>query len=554
MRRQRIGLLRRNVIQLYTYSAIAFFFVTYYAIHPGRRSVPVALFMSRTSIKNNATRVILGTTWSKAHKQDAAAHENVHTAKNAANEADKQLTTPTEKEAAMEVPAGEATANDMHYSNFSKLPTGVSVVADLHAEIETRHSHDFLAHLERELVLSKRGPWRNGSMSHSTVTRVEFNNGENVRDWFNTHGAYVQDWMLQDPSASQHYDRMYRDWGKEIFQKKRFSQNVLNIIRASGDRGYRNIGDGIENKDPHKLDAGLISESGISSWPAVVVFRDAMINADGDVQTQEFMMTNAGCGSSNAIESNFMGPNHDIVISIAQFWGYGYFHFVYENLVRLPLLLNITATFQQAMVQVVDLNSFTIEYIQSFGVPHHRIFKGNAAARILIIPQPVLCGRPSSMLLRVLRQVVLQTIISNSTVMSPRGCRILVVNRVGSRRVSNHGDMFTAIQDQHPRCELAVHSGKEPLKTQFELFRKATTIIAPHGAGLSNMFISRPRTGVLEFLVINDLNLCYMIAAAKLGFSYWALAFPDSSKHGAMTANIPEVLATVKEMVAYALA
>ena len=113
--------------------------------------------------------------------------------------------------------------------------------------------------------------------------------------------------------------------------------------------------------------------------------------------------------------------------------------------------------------------------------------------------------------------------------------------------------MFTAIEDQHPECELVVHSGNEPLKTQLELFRKATTIVAPHGAGLSNMFISRPGTGVLEFLVINEVNLVYMIAAAKLGLSYWALAFPDSSKHGAMTANIPEVLATVKEMVADAL-
>jgi capsular polysaccharide biosynthesis protein len=113
--------------------------------------------------------------------------------------------------------------------------------------------------------------------------------------------------------------------------------------------------------------------------------------------------------------------------------------------------------------------------------------------------------------------------------------------------------MMTAIEYQHPGCELTVHSGKEPLKSQLELFRKATTIIAPHGAGLSNMFISRPGTGVLEFLVINEMNLCYMIAAAKLGLSYWALSFQDSSQRGAMTANIPEVLDTVKEMVADAL-
>jgi hypothetical protein len=403
--------------------------------------------------------------------------------------------------------------------------------------------------------------YKTRDFSNLTMRKVELKNGENARDWLNTHRVYVQDWMFQ---SDHQYDQMYRDWGKETFLKKRFSQKALNGIRASRNRGYRDIGDGIENEDPHKLDAGLIAESGISSWPAVVVLRDAIIHADGGVHTQELKMVNAGCGSTNAIAVAlrsigwfsrpwFSRPTHDIVISIAQFWGSGYFHFVYENLVRLPLLLNITAKFPHAMVQVTDLNTFTVEYIKSFGVPRQCIFKGSATARILIVPQPVLCGRPSSMLLHVLRHVVLRTTISTSPKISPPGCRILVINREGPRRVSNHGAMLTAIEYQHPGCELTVHSGKEPLKSQLELFRKATTIIAPHGAGLSNMFISRPGTGVLEFLVINEMNLCYMIAAAKLGLSYWALSFQDSSQRGAMTANIPEVLDTVKEMVADAL-
>jgi len=115
-------------------------------------------------------------------------------------------------------------------------------------EKEMRTSHDFLGYLERELALSKRGadpllwkarlatihlakngisqipcaknwkqghkhesgydfvarqagPWRNGSRGHLTVRTVELNNGGNVRDWFKTHGAYVQAWFLP---ASKH--------------------------------------------------------------------------------------------------------------------------------------------------------------------------------------------------------------------------------------------------------------------------------------------------------------------------------------------------------------
>mmetsp|Transcript_5782 Transcript_5782/g.13757 ORF Transcript_5782/g.13757 Transcript_5782/m.13757 type:complete len:256 (-) Transcript_5782:2014-2781(-) len=188
---------------------------------------------------------------------------------------------------------------------------------------------------------------------------------------------------------------------QEIFEKRRFSKNALKEIRANGRQWYRDMGDGIHNEDLHTLDAGLMGESGISSWPAVVVFRDAIIHAHGDIQTQEFMLAIAGCGSTqkNAIASNFMGPNHDIVISIAQFWGYGYYHFVHENLVRLPLLLNITAKFQQAMVQVIATNTFTMEYIQAFGVPRHRIFKGTFPHTLLESLQK-LCYAPQLSSLR----------------------------------------------------------------------------------------------------------------------------------------------------------
>jgi capsular polysaccharide biosynthesis protein len=210
------------------------------------------------------------------------------------------------------------------------------------------------------------------------------------------------------------------------------------------------------------------------------------------------------------------------------------------------------------MVHVNQLDRHTVEYLQFFGIPHRRIITGNVNVRILIVPQPVLCGNPSTVLLRVLRQVVLRNIMSTSTVahssgMSPiSNCRILIIRRDGTRRVTNHDVMFKAIEHQHSDCELVVHTGKEPLKGQLELFRRATSIVGPHGAGLSNIFISRPDTGILEFLTIHGVNLVFMIAAAKLGLQYWALAFPDSSHEGSMTADIPEVLSVVKEMVTYA--
>lgn len=457
----------------------------------------------------------------------------------------------------------------MHSTNHSKLSVGTSFTKEIHANvlvsmIETKplQLYDLCAYMDKELLRIKKETWRNGSKDVFNGVKIVLKSGEDVREWFDKHDSYGQDWMRSDESVDLQYDMMYRDRGREIFQKNRFSPNVFKAMRASDNKVYQqNIGDGIDTENVNKLDTGLIEMSGISSWPAVMVFRDANINSNEHVQTQEIIMANAGCGEkrSDLIASDLMGPSHDLVISIAQYWGSEYFHLVYENVMRLAPLLNITDRFQQSMVHVKELNSITMEYLQIFGIPGHRIFKGDAAVRILIIPQPVLCGNPSTVLLRGLRQVVLRTIMSTSTVahihgMSPLPkCRILIIRRDGTRRVTNHDAMVKAIEHQHPGCELVVHTGKEPLKSQLELFRRATTIVAPHGAGLSNMFISRPGTGILEFLIINEVNLIYMTAAAKLGFQYWALAFSDSSQYGPMTADIAEVLSMVKEMVAYAL-
>jgi hypothetical protein len=455
----------------------------------------------------------------------------------------------------------------MHYTNHSKLSIGTLFTKEIHANvlvsmIETNplQLYNLCAYVDNELFRIKKETWRNGSKGVSSGVKMVLESGEHVREWFDKHDSYGQDWMRRDKSVDEQYDKMYRDRGVEIFQKKRFSPNVFKAMRISNNEVYQNIGDGIDTDNVTKLDTGLIAMSGMSSWPDVMVFRDANINGHGHLQTHEIIMANAGCGDGNVIASDFMGQSYDLVISIAQFWGYGYFHLVFENVVRLAPLLNITDRFQQSMVHVSDRNSFTMEYLQSFGIPHHRVLKGDASVRILIVPQPVLCYTPSTVLLRVLRQVLLRTTMSTSTFALGTGlstlptCRILVVHRSGARRVLNHDVMFKAIKHQHPGCELVVHTGNEHLTSQLELFRKSTTIVAPHGAGLSNIIVSRPGTGILEFLVINkEVQLCYMIAAAKLGLQYWALAFSGSSHGGTMTADIIEVLSVVKEMVTYTL-
>ena len=61
------------------------------------------------------------------------------------------------------------------------------------------------------------------------------------------------------------------------------------------------------------------------------------------------------------------------------------------------------------------------------------------------------------------------------------------------------------------RVELFPDNPVPPLQRALEMFNSAFLVIAPHGAGLSNMFFSEPGTVIIEGLCYDAsrANLCY---------------------------------------------
>ncbi len=70
------------------------------------------------------------------------------------------------------------------------------------------------------------------------------------------------------------------------------------------------------------------------------------------------------------------------------------------------------------------------------------------------------------------------------------------------------------------------------LVEQARLFQSATTILAPHGAGLANLVFASPRTRVIELMPSGAVNWCYRHLAAACGHNYDCVigrSMPDKS-------------------------
>lgn len=59
-----------------------------------------------------------------------------------------------------------------------------------------------------------------------------------------------------------------------------------------------------------------------------------------------------------------------------------------------------------------------------------------------------------------------------------------------------------------------------PLVEQIRLFRSADVIVAPHGAGLSNVLFARPGTRVIELSNASDANTCFAAMGGELDLDY----------------------------------
>ena len=140
---------------------------------------------------------------------------------------------------------------------------------------------------------------------------------------------------------------------------------------------------------------------------------------------------------------------------------------------------------------------------------------------------------------------------------APETPKLIYVSRrlAANRRLSNEADLIAALMKIG---FTAVRLETLNLETQILLFRGADMIVAPHGAGLSNIVFAAPTVVVLELLMDSYVNWCFRHLAAVLGLRYdcvigrahgpWSDLSP--AVHGDQwTVSVPHVIAAAQRMM-----
>jgi hypothetical protein len=125
------------------------------------------------------------------------------------------------------------------------------------------------------------------------------------------------------------------------------------------------------------------------------------------------------------------------------------------------------------------------------------------------------CGNPSPEKIRALRSVICSKIV-------PQRKYGILIHRQKSRALLNEEEVLATLKSVHPNLEWHIFD-LPSVEDTIDLFSKAAIIVGPHGAGMTNMIFSATGIPIVEFMPLEQPNMCYWHLSEMLGNRYFMI-------------------------------
>ncbi|CAM9126955.1 unnamed protein product [Ectocarpus sp. 4 AP-2014] len=332
----------------------------------------------------------------------------------------------------------------------------------------------------------------------------------------------------------------------EIFSGSLFpTRLMLDGFRLDAVKGSRHFIDAIADENPAaarylsayytEVETPKRASDGYENAPTLVGIADVFINKLGYVWNAKDYVVPKSCKSelfgqrgNTALPTK--AQSFEKVFVIAQHWGDGYFHFLIESLPRITVMLDILRGNPDIKIAVHAPNKnhqsrrgYMNQFMELLGVDRSRLVfvQNEIHADFAILPSSTACGNPDTQLVNMLRHALLQAMYPSTGGVPPRLPRpqILLLVRTKKRGLNNNNKVREALRQNFPSYDIVEFFGTGPILSQLQTFATASLIVAPHGAGLSNMVVSPLHTPILE-IGPPECSACYLNLAVKLQHIY----------------------------------
>ena len=123
---------------------------------------------------------------------------------------------------------------------------------------------------------------------------------------------------------------------------------------------------------------------------------------------------------------------------------------------------------------------------------------------------------------------------------------IILIKRNNRRPIKNYNQLEQLLVNfcKHTNLKLYIHDDNKlpPLIEQQQIFNKAKLVLAPHGAGGIHIPAMKSDSWYIEFLSIEDINICYTRLAYMCNINYKGVSMSN------LTIDLMNVINILKEL------
>lgn len=232
--------------------------------------------------------------------------------------------------------------------------------------------------------------------------------------------------------------------------------------------------------------------------------------------------------------------------------GRSYYHTIFDNLLGCASAFDMLLADSSISIILDDISSLNVDAFELFGISPSRLLslaESSFTVESLYFPSYTGCGSTSYSNMQIFQHVVHKL---HSDLYSAPASAILIIDR-GShspsciRCLRNHDELVRSARREFSGKEV-IEFTKHSMRETVSLFARTRLVIAPHGAGLTNLLFLPLCAGLVEIHTStketsHKLNYCYLDMAVGLGVDYDGLA-----PIGIDMANISRVLAAARRL------
>lgn len=197
-----------------------------------------------------------------------------------------------------------------------------------------------------------------------------------------------------------------------------------------------------------------------------------------------------------------------------------YFHWMFDVIARIDLLRKTEIPIDKYITNVAF--PFQDELLTFLGIPREKRIQTNI--QLNITSQRLLAPSYTGSSLGVIPKWACDFLRKELLVNTAKipGYERIYISRLNAnhRKVENHDEVMRVLT-AHGFREVILE--KEPIRRKIQIFNSAKIIVAPHGAGLTNLVFCEQGTKVIELFNPNWMLPCYWMISNHTGLDYYYL-------------------------------